>query len=611
MKKLIIAEKPSLAKTIVRGIGGNDNFKDFFENEKYIVTSQFGHLLELYSIGDYKNDKERDKKWTLDDLPYLPKEYKYKVKDDLGIKARYKLIKELIKRNDVNEIINAGDPDREGETLINIVIYKIFDELKINKKISRIWLDPLTEEKVKEELNNLKPIENTKNLYIEGKLRAILDWLYGINLTEYVSLKSGKTLNTGRVIIPLVKWVYDRDIEIENFKKEKYFVINSIIKKDNQETKINFKELKFDNINLAKDKVRDIIVKQNNNDLEFKDSKTIFDSSKVESHTAIIITNKNPILDNLSKDEQITYLTVKNRFYANFTKEKCILNKTEVELSLKEYKTKLTGTAIKQIGYLKYENDLKENTILNFIAGEEYNTNLEIEEKETTPPSHLSESDLIKLCKSPFKKLDIEKEDFNDDEEYKEILNGSQIGTEATRAIMIEKIKKIGYVKEEKNKLLISDLGKIFIQNLEKLKINLWVDKTAEMNKDLKRVFKNEKSNFEVLKKSEDELKEIINQNINIEKININIDKNIIGKCPVCNNDVLESNKSYYCSNWKNGCSFTIWKTISDKKLTESNVKSLLENRITKEIKGFKSKSGKLFNAKLKLNNDNKIEFEF
>ena len=360
-----------------------------------------------------------------------------------------------------------------------------------------------------------------------------------------------------------------------------------------------------------KDKVRDIIVKQNNNDLEFKDSKTIFDSSKVESHTAIIITNKNPILDNLSKDEQITYLTVKNRFYANFTKEKCILNKTEVELSLKEYKTKLTGTAIKQTGYLKYENDLKENTILNFISGEEYNTNLEIEEKETTPPSHLSESDLIRLCKNPFKKLDIEKEDFNDDDEYKEILNGSQIGTEATRAIMIEKIKKVGYVKEEKNKLLISDLGKIFIQNLEKLNINLWVDKTAEMNKDLKRVFKNEKSNFEVLKKSEDELKEIINQNINIEKVNINIDKNIIGKCPVCNNDVLESSKSYYCSNWKNGCSFTIWKTISDKKLTESNVKALLENRITKEIKGFKSKSGKLFNAKLKLNNDNKIEFEF
>ena len=313
----------------------------------------------------------------------------------------------------------------------------------------------------------------------------------------------------------------------------------------------------------------------------------------------------------MSKDEQITYLTVKNRFYANFTKEKCILNKTEVELSLKEYKTKLTGTAIKETGYLKYENDLKENTILNFIAGEEYNTNLEIEEKETTPPSHLSESDLIRLCKNPFKKLDIEKEDFNDDDEYKEILNGSQIGTEATRAIMIEKIKKVGYVKEEKNKLIISDLGKIFIQNLEKLNINLWVDKTAEMNKDLKRVFKNEKSNFEVLKKSEDELKEIINQNINIEKVNINIDKNIIGKCPVCNNDVLESNKSYYCSNWKNGCSFTIWKTISDKKLTESNVKSLLENRITKEIKGFKSKSGKLFNAKLKLNNDNKIEFEF
>ena len=303
MKKLIIAEKPSLAKTIVRGIGGNDNFKDYFENEKYIVTSQFGHLLELYSIGDYKNDKERDKKWTLDDLPYLPKEYKYKVKDDLGIKARYKLIKELIKRNDVNEIINAGDPDREGETLINIVIYKIFDELKINKKISRIWLDPLTEEKVKEELNNLKPIENTKNLYVEGKLRAILDWLYGINLTEYVSLKSGKTLNTGRVIIPLVRWVYDRDIEIENFKKEKYFVINSIIKKDNQETKINFKEFKFNNINLAKEKAKELenqkikVIKVESKEIE-KKPKKLFSLSTLQTH--LFTTNKFPINKTLS-----------------------------------------------------------------------------------------------------------------------------------------------------------------------------------------------------------------------------------------------------------------------------------------------------------------------
>ena len=103
----------------------------------------------------------------MEDLPYFPKEFEYKIKSDKGIKDRYNIIKSLIKRNDIIEIVNAGDPDREGETLVNIVVYQIFDELKLKKQVSRIWLDPLTEEKVREELNNRKPIEKTENLYKE------------------------------------------------------------------------------------------------------------------------------------------------------------------------------------------------------------------------------------------------------------------------------------------------------------------------------------------------------------------------------------------------------------------------------------------------------------
>ena len=114
-----------------------------------LLLHNFGHLLELKSIGDYEKDKERDKKWTLVDLPFFPKEFEYKVKGDSGVKARYNVIKSLVKRNDITEIVNAGDPDREGETLVNIVIYRIFEELKVKKKVTRIWLDPLTEEKVR------------------------------------------------------------------------------------------------------------------------------------------------------------------------------------------------------------------------------------------------------------------------------------------------------------------------------------------------------------------------------------------------------------------------------------------------------------------------------
>lgn len=689
-KILIIAEKPSLAKTIIRGVGGNGSFKDYYEDDKYVITSQFGHLLELQSIGDYEKDSERDKKWTLDDLPFFPKEFRYKVKSDSGVKQRYNVIKKLIARNDITEIINAGDPDREGEVLVNIVVYRIFDELHITKKVSRIWLDPLTEEKVREEIPNRKPIEKTENLFKEGKTRAFLDWLYGINLTEYNTLKVGKLMNTGRVIIPLVKWVYDRDMEIENFVPEKYFTIGAVINKDNKEISLNFKDLKFkeseknqanDTLNSLKnkkvkvldiqnkeqtkfpkklfslstlqsfmfkkykmpisktleqvqnlyekgyltyprtdteylseeekDKVKNILQRLNNSDLAFRNSKSIFDSSKVESHTAIIITTKTPNLDTLTDQERKVYETVRNRFFANFTKEQTIVYKTTAYFELDNHKCSLTGTSIKQIGYLKYENDIGETEIPNFKIGEEFIPKLTLDEKETTPPSHLSEADLITLCKNPFK--DLEKSDENeenDDEEYKKIMEGSMIGTEATRAIMIEKIKKVGYVETVKNKLQITEFGKKFIDTLNKLDENLWKEKTAEMNKNLKQISKGLVEPEKVVKNAEDEIKDIMSKNINIERVSSNYAKESFGVCPICGNAIIENSKAYGCSNWKNGCKFTIWKTIAGKKITKTNIKDLLTKGETSTIKGFKSKTGKTFDAKLELV-DNQVKFKF
>lgn len=701
-KILIIAEKPSLAKTIIKAVGGNGSFKDYYEDNKYVITSQFGHLLELKSIGDYTNNPDRDKKWVLEDLPYFPKNFEYKVKNDSGVKARYKVIKELIKRNDIDEIVNAGDPDREGEVLINIVVYRCFDELKLKKKVTRIWLDPLTEEKVREELQNRKPIEKTQNLFEEGKTRAFLDWLYGINLTEYNTLKVGKIMNTGRVIIPLVKWVYDRDLQIENFKPEKYYEIETIINKDSKDVKLNFKDLKYNKADLfkaneclkeiqnkkvkvanienkeqakepkklfslstlqtymfkkekfnisktlqlvqslyekgyltyprtdteylseeEKDKVKNILQLQNDDNLEFKDSKNIFNSAKVESHTAIIITTKTPNIDTLTEDEKKIYFTVRNRFYANFCKQKCIVNKTIVTFDLDNMKTKLTGLSIKQKGYLSYENDIENTYIPNFEFNEEFIPKFELKEKETTPPNHLSEADLISLCKNPFKdinkkveseelKNEDENEEQNDDEEYKKILEGAMIGTEATRTIMIEKIKNVGYVEVIKNKLLITEYGKKFIETLISLNENLWKEKTAEMNINLKKISKGQISSEEIIKNAQTELFNIFNQKIEIQKVPTTINKKILGKCPLCNGDIIENSKAYNCSNWKEkNCQFTIWKTISEKKLTESNVKELLAKGITKEINGFKSKQGKIFSAKLKLNEHNKIEFIF
>ena len=561
--------------------------------------------------------------------------------------------------------------------------------MKIKKKVSRIWLDPLTEEKVKEELKNRKAIENTKNLYEEGKTRAYLDWLYGINLTEYNTLKVGKLMNTGRVIIPLVRWIYDRDETINNFIPEKYYPIEVIIDKDGKEIKLSFNELKFKEKREAeyiadlikdevvkvidieskeqiknpkklfslstlqsymfqkfkitisntlsivqslyekgfltyprtdteylsedeKNKVKEILKYQDNDDLEFKDSKSIFDSSKVESHTAIIITTKTPKLDTLTDLEKKVYLTVRNRFYSNFCKEKCILEKTIASLEIDKYKTKLIGTVVKEKGYLKYENDIGENEIPKFVMNEELTPKLKVTEKQTEPPSHLSESDLIKLCKNPFKDLlkEDDDEEKDDNEEYKKILEGSQIGTEATRALMIEKIKNVGYVKVEKNKLFITEYGIKFIETLEKLNENLWKEKTAEMNKNLKKISRGELEPKEVINEAQKEIKEIFEQNIEIEKVASNIGREVIGKCPICGKDIIENSYYFSCSGYKEGCKFGISKKIAGKTITKANTKQLLQKGETSMLSGFKSKNGRNFQAKLILN-DSKIEFKF
>lgn len=572
---------------------------------------------------------------------------------------------------------------------MNIVVYRILDELKVKKQVSRIWLDPLTEEKIREELKNRKPIEETENLYKEGKTRAYLDWLYGMNLTEYNTLKIGKLMNTGRVIIPLVRWIYDRDETINNFIPEKYYPIEVTVNKDGKEIKLSFNELKFkekreaeyiadlikdENVKVIdveskeqikkpkklfslstlqaymfqkfkvtisntlsivqslyekgfltyprsdteylsedeKNKVKEILKYQNNDDLEFKDSKSIFDSSKVESHTAIIITTKTPKLDTLTDLEKKVYLTVRNRFYSNFCKEKCILEKTIAILEIDKYKTKLIGTAVKEKGYLKYENDIGENEIQKFVMNEELLPNLKVTEKQTEPPLHLSESDLIKLCKNPFKDLlkEDDDEEKDDNEEYKKILEGSQIGTEATRALMIEKIKNVGYVKVEKNKLFITEYGIKFIETLEKLNENLWKEKTAEMNKNLKKISRGELEPKEVINEAQKEIKEIFEQNIEIEKVVSNIGREVIGKCPICGKDIIENSYYFSCSGYKEGCKFGISKKIAGKTISKANAKQLLKNGETNMISGFKSKKGRVFQAKLILN-DNKVEFEF
>lgn len=670
MKKVIIAEKPSLAMTIVQAIGGNFKKNDgYFENDKYVVTFGFGHLFQLYSIDDYF-DREKTK-WNLEELPFIPSRYKFKLIDDIGVKKQFETIKKLIDRNDISEIINCGDADREGEVIGRLIIENAL-EGQI-KPIKRLWLPEQTHETIRYALKNLDDSSKYDLLYDEGLVRTCVDWIYGINLTRLLTCKAFKTLPVGRVLIPIVEVIYNRDMEIKNFIPKKYYQGEVDFEKDNNTIKFSIDELKFDTkeecikaiaplkeekvivkdiqikeikkqpkklfsldklqnklskelklsandslkiiqglyekgyvtyprtnteylADAEKDKVQKIIdIIDKDNILEMKNKKSIFDTSKVESHSAITPTTKVP--KDLTGKELDVYNIIKNRFISNFLKEDTILEETTIIFSLGEYDFKLKGSVVKSLGYLNFENDLKEKTLPRFAVGEQIQCNISVSEKTTQASKHITLEELNNYLKNPFKKAKM-----TEDEEYNMMLSGCKIGTVATRASIIEKAIKLGYIKENKGTFYIDDLGISLIETLDKLNIDLYKEKTVELQKMLKKVYKNEISKEKALEIFSVNLSSMINNSKQIEVKKIETpkaEKEVIGKCPKCGKNVYESDKTFYCEGFKDEpkCSFTLWKNnkfFNDKgkKITKTIAKSLLTKGKV-NVKGFKKKDGK------------------
>ncbi len=223
---LIIAEKPSLARNIVAGIGEMRKYNGYFEGQGYIVTWAFGHLFALCDIEAYQPSPDGTTRWSMANIPCFPRKYQFELrrgadkKVDPGVERQFALIRSLCHREDVEAIVNAGDADREGEIIIRLCVRQAEAEAKPQW---RLWLPDQTPQTVQAALADLKPATECDNLANEGYARTLIDWLYGVNLTRYATLKTGHFLRVGRVIVPIVKAVYDRDMAIRSFKPEPYF----------------------------------------------------------------------------------------------------------------------------------------------------------------------------------------------------------------------------------------------------------------------------------------------------------------------------------------------------------------------------------------------------
>lgn len=686
--QIIIAEKPSLARTVVQALSGKENFdrkQGYFEGQETIVTYAYGHLFQLRDMGEYTGETA----WKLEGLPFVPEKFKFrlktskdKAKDD-SVKQQYETIRELIGREDVDAVVNCGDSDREGQVIGDLIIHNALGQLKQKKAVYRLWLPEQTEDTIRHAIKTMKLDEEYQNLFHEGLARTYMDWLLGINLTRFLSVKLNHFMPVGRVLIPIVKIIYDRDMEIRNFKPEKYFVLESNAETNGEAVKLTFKEKyagkedcqsmqeylngqkaavikveqkdiikrasklfslstlqsrlsKLHKMTLAdslkiiqglyekgfvtyprtnseylseaeKGKVEAIIAKLNGEQpyLAMKDSKGIFDDSKIESHSALIITNKFPKADELGADEQLVYDTIKNRFICNFLIEETVMSRTCMEIAVGKENFELKGDAVKQPGFLKYEPLTKKESILpNLNEGDEVAVDFQPVEKETTPPAKFDISMLSNYLKNPFrdelKEADGEAGEAEDDAaEYRAMLAGVEIGTEATRTGIIENAKHASYISEKNTKLSIEPMGEKLIESLDKLHINLYKEKTVEFSKLLKQVFHGDTEVQECVDFTAKELRSIVDGGtaVTLEQI-APAEKEVIGKCPRCGKNIYESTKAFYCSGFKAEpkCNFTMWKKDKfwesrGKKLTKTMAIKMLQGSKVK-VKGLKKKSG-------------------
>ncbi len=692
--KLIIAEKPSLARNIVSAIGNMKKNDGYFENENYLVTWAFGHLFTLYDIEDYDNTE--DKRWKIDNLPFFPKEFKFNLKKeknkkvDDGVLKQFNIIKTLINREDVDTVVNAGDSDREGEIIVRLCMD---NTLNTQKRKVRLWLPDQTTKTVNEALNNMKDEKEYDNLANEGFARTYVDWLYGVNLTRYATLKTGTLLRVGRVIVPIVKAIYDRDKQIEEFvpdiyygivsneitngeeveltskekfakeklnnakklcekyNKEKAIVISKNVKKDTLSPGKLYSLTKLQNYlgkkykmpmdkslsivqklyeegyltyprtnseylaTNEKSKIKEIleIVSKLGYDVKFKDKKTIFDDSKIESHSALTPTYKIPKKENMTDDEIKVYTAVMRRFAAVFATEECKIEKTEIKIKVGDNEEfTLKGNVIIEKGWTKYDEYSKNDKILpNLNVGDIININFSPKEKKKSAPKHYTIETLNNYLKNPFKedKAKLNEEEDDDTEDYKAIFEGLELGTEATRTGIINNAINSKYIELKKDVYYILPGGKYLIESLSNMNISMDKYKTSELGKGLKQVYKGNIKVSDVVKLTEDEIKEVFNS-VNSPS-DTGFYKEKIGTCPLCGKDVIKGKYNYGCTGYKEGCKFKISMNICKRVIGKNIAKEILQNKISQKIDGFISKNNKEFSAKLKLEDDGKLSFVF
>ena len=662
--QLVIAEKPSVAKSIADVLGALDRQDGYFEGSGYLVSWCVGHLIELAEPESYG---DQWKKWTYESLPVNPEHWQYEIKEDT--KEQYDVLYGLLHDSRVDEVVCATDAGREGELIFRLV----YEQAGCSKPMKRLWISSMEESAIREGFENLKPGSDYDHLYHSALCRQEADWLVGINGTRlFTVLYGGKVLKVGRVQTPTLAMLVEREAKIMNFKKEQYFMahilcggVDAVTERIDNKTEAEnvagvclngqalvtsvAKEEKavappklYDLTTLQRDANRlfGFTAKQTleytqslyekklctyprtdsqylSDDMEqtagnvieaifssilFEenmmfnpDIKRVLNSKKVTDHHAIIPTVEIAKADlaALPETERKILSLVANRLLCA-TGEKHLYETVKAELSCGGYTFATSGKSVLKNGWKDFEDAFKrsfktmedkeqeDKKLPELSEGQTFDgVQTKISEHYTTPPKHFTEDSLLSAMERAGN------EDMSDDVERK------GLGTPATRADIIEKLVKDGFVKREKKQMLPTEDGMKLITVLPDVVKSPKL--TADWENALTLVAKGEMEREDFMADIEAMVSDLIHTYHEVsdeQKKMFAQEQKVLGKCPNCGGEVVKGKYGAFC---KNKCGMNVSRLMGVA-LSDEQVESLLAGKKTL-LKGLTSKAGKKYDA--------------
>ncbi len=702
-KSLIIAEKPSVATDIARALGGLARHDDYFEGDRHVLSSAIGHLLE---IGMPEEEEVKRGKWTFTHLPAIPSKFALRPLEKTA--SRLQLLLRLIRRKDIDELINACDAGREGELIFRYIV----QYAKTTKPIKRLWLQSMTQGAIRDGFAALRSDEAMRPLADAAVCRSESDWLVGINgtraMTAFNSQSGGFQLTTvGRVQTPTLAILVEREEKIRAFKPRDYWEVLARFRAAGGEYEGKWFDEKFRKADDDPDarperlweeaKAHAIVAaclgqpgtvseeskpstqsppllydltslqREANGRFGFsarstlslaqalyerhkvltyprtdaralpedylptvkntlealreqnayagfagqvlkakwvRPNKRIFDNAKISDHFAIIPTLQKP--KSLTEPEAKLYDLVVKRFLAVFYPPAEYLVTTRItRVAGEPFKTE--GKVLVNPGWLAVygkEAQSDDEPMLAKVLPQEKVATEEVRAvgSQTKPPARFNEATLLSAMEGAGKLIE--------DEELRAAMREKGLGTPATRAQIIEGLIQEKYVHRDGRELtptakafsLMTLLHGLGIPELFSPELTAeWEFKLAQMEHGKLR---REQFMREIVRMT----KHIVSQAGNYESDTIPGDfATLAARCPKCGGEVHENYKKFQCQN----CDFGMWKIIAGRQLEIPEAETLLTTRAVGPLEGFRSKLGRPFAARLKLNDANEVQFDF